>query len=216
MPHPRPLERRRGYNNYHAITSRRPAAFLDNVSRFLATSWTNRLIAINCGVFLLQQLIPEVTLMGAKVNYRIAYGGEWHRLFTPVFLHGSISHLLVNSYSMNAIGQSTESLFGTTSFLAMYFFSGFTGCLLSYVLDKAPIAVGSSTAISGLLGGLAVFCARHRKIYNFDSYLSGIGQTIAINAVMGLSNPRIDNLGHLGRWWGEVSKLFVFERLKKI
>ena len=64
---------------------------------------TYTLIAINVAVWLLSYLIPydEIILWGAKINYSIALGQYW-RLFTPIFLHGSEIHLLVNCYSLYA------------------------------------------------------------------------------------------------------------------
>lgn len=38
--------------------------------------------------------------------------GQWWRLLTPAFLHGGISHLLVNMYSLNNLGPVVESTAG--------------------------------------------------------------------------------------------------------
>ena len=38
--------------------------------------------------------------------------GQWWRLLTPAFLHGSLAHLAVNSFSLNNLGPTVESTAG--------------------------------------------------------------------------------------------------------
>eukprot|EP00960_Hanusia_phi_P014991 443034-Hanusia_phi.AAC.3 len=54
------------------------------------------------------QLLTKGALLeaGAKITTMILYEGQYYRLITPIFLHGSISHILVNCFSLNAIGPS--------------------------------------------------------------------------------------------------------------
>ncbi|KAJ1634738.1 hypothetical protein T492DRAFT_589002, partial [Pavlovales sp. CCMP2436] len=57
---------------------------------------------------------------------------DWPRLFTPVFLHGSIVHLAVNSYSLNDLGPVVEQAFGSSRFMLTYALAGIAGNILSF------------------------------------------------------------------------------------
>mmetsp|Transcript_32820 Transcript_32820/g.128899 ORF Transcript_32820/g.128899 Transcript_32820/m.128899 type:complete len:188 (+) Transcript_32820:358-921(+) len=146
----------------------------------------------------------KLTMMGAKVNRAIAEG-QFYRLLTSMFLHGSLGHLLVNSLSTYSIGPSVESWFGKKRFIALYLFSGFCGNLMSFYFLPQP-SIGASGAVFGLLGALAFFLLRHRGlIRGSERNLTRFAYVIAINFAMGLSpNSQIDNFGHLGGLLGGV------------
>jgi len=167
-------------------------------------SWTNRLLALNVAIFFLQQVNPGITLMGAK-NDKLIRRGELHRLFTPMLLHGDLQHLMANSYTMYNLGQFIEPLFGSPkAYLSLYVLSGVAGNYLSFASGRAPISIGASTAVSGLLGAVGLFCYRHRMVWNLEGPLRSVAQAVVINGVLGMSSPRIDNFGHLGGLIGGV------------
>jgi rhomboid protease GluP len=134
---------------------------------------------------------------GMKVNELIAQGEYW-RLITPMFLHGSILHLGFNMYALFIFGPGLERHFGHARFLALYLLSGFAGNVASMIFSGAP-SLGSSTAIFGLFGAQAVFLYRNRAMFGGSARqaLNNIITLAVINLVIGLS-PRIDNWGHLG------------------
>ena len=53
----------------------------------------------------------EVPLATLQANALI-HAGQWWRLITPAFLHGGLSHLLVNMYSLNSLGPVVETTAG--------------------------------------------------------------------------------------------------------
>jgi membrane associated rhomboid family serine protease len=184
----------------------RPVAH--NEERGFLSTWTGRIVAMNIGVYLMQMWAPGITNLGAKIDPLIRRG-EYYRLLTPVLLHASPGHLFANSYSLNNVGYSVESLFGSRSFLALYLFSGISGNVLSYVARTAPMSIGASTAVSGVVGALFFFCMRHRHLHNdLTRQIQDIGQVVAFNAFMGLTNKRIDNMGHLGGFLGGMAYSF--------
>lgn len=136
-----------------------------------------------------------LSVFGAKVNIDILNGQYW-RFFTPIFLHANITHLLVNCYSLYAIGPTVERIYGHAKFLFIYFIAGFMGSLLSFMFSVNP-SVGASGAIFGLLGALLYFGVEYPnlfKVYFGRSILT----TIAINLAYGFMNTGIDNFGHIG------------------
>lgn len=164
------------------------------------------LLAVNVAVFLLQGVMGSRLLMaGAKVNSEIA-AGQWHRLLTPMFLHASVTHLLVNAFSLYSTGPSVESWFGRGRFTALYLVSGIGGNVLSFFCTPTP-SVGASGAIFGLVGATAVLLARHRRILGSRSRkgLNSLAYIMMVNFGMGMSpGSRIDNFGHLGGLLGGV------------
>lgn len=145
--------------------------------------------------FLFQQDIPAV--LGMKINQAILAGEYW-RLVTPMFLHGSILHLGFNLYALYILGRRIERFFGSFRFLLLFLIAGIVGNLFSFFFTPAP-SLGSSTAIFGLLAAEGVFIYHHRKLFGNRSQvaLRQIIQVAVINFLIGLS-PGIDNWGHLG------------------
>jgi rhomboid protease GluP len=141
---------------------------------------------------------------GMKVNQLIAQGQTW-RLFTAMFLHIGVLHLLSNLYALNALGPLVEGYYGHRRFLAIYLVAGLTGSVASYAFSPVPSA-GASGAIFGLIGATVVYFLRYRE--NFGDRGRAIIQNmfviIAINLIFGLSVPYIDNWGHIGGLVGGV------------
>ena len=135
---------------------------------------------------------------GAKINLAIARGQTW-RLFTAMFLHIGVIHLLFNLYALNALGPMVEGYFGHIRFTTIYVLAGLTGSLASYAFSPAP-SVGASGAVFGLAGAIIVYFLRYRE--NFGARGRAILQNmlliIGINLVFGFSVRGIDNWGHIG------------------
>jgi rhomboid protease GluP len=148
-------------------------------------------------------------LMGGKVNTLIEQGQIW-RLITPVFLHASISHILLNMYALFILGKVLESAYGHGRFILLYFISAFAGNVMSFIMS-ANASLGASTAIFGLIGAEAIFVIRNKRFYGnrYQSTIMNIGMILALNLVIGfLPGTSIDYWGHLGGLIG--GSLFAF------
>jgi rhomboid protease GluP len=164
---------------------------------------TYTLLGLSVVVFILQWATETFlgfdypAALGLKVNELIIQGELW-RLFTPMFLHGSILHIALNMYALLAFGPQLERYYGHGRYLALYLVSGFAGNVASFLFSSAP-SLGSSTAIFGLLGAEAVFLYRNRKLFGGSAQrqLINLITIAAINLVIGMS-PGIDNWGHIG------------------
>jgi rhomboid protease GluP len=135
--------------------------------------------------------------VGVKANELIV-GGQFWRLITPMFLHGSILHIGFNMYALYVLGPGLERYYGHGRFLALYMLAGFAGNVFSFMFTVEP-SLGSSTAIFGLLGAQGVFLYRNRVLFGnvAQRALMNIVLIAAINLVIGLQ-PGIDNWGHIG------------------
>lgn len=158
----------RSYGSRSYTQMMKNAANKNNLLRFQDIA--NKLLAANIVTFACQVLNPAITQYGAKISHLVLSGQQLHRLITPMFLHGSIGHLAMNSYSLNNIGPHVESLFGSKRFLATYIASGITGNLLSAVMSPNP-SVGASGAIFGCIGAYYVFLKRNQVRFYFNTNL---------------------------------------------
>ena len=119
--------------------------------------------------------------------------GEYWRLFTAMFLHFGVLHLLVNMWALWILGRHLERMLGPARFIALYLLGGLGGSVAAY-LFSAPnqLTAGASGAIFGMFAALFVV---NRKL-GLDN--SGVIGLILINLALGLFIPNISMAGHLG------------------
>ena len=137
--------------------------------------------------------------MGALYGPFTVLKGEWWRLFTAMFLHAGMTHLLMNMFSLYLIGRGAEMYFDTKSYLSIYLFSGLLGGLASLYVHPVSVGIGASGAIFGVFGALAGFFLAHReKIQEHTkAFMKDFSIIIMINIVLGLSIPSIDMSAHI-------------------
>ncbi|MEO6601481.1 MAG: rhomboid family intramembrane serine protease, partial [Polyangiaceae bacterium] len=89
----------------------------------------------------------------------IVVGGEWWRVFSYMFVHGSAIHLVMNMAGLWVLGPFVERAFGRLRFTLIYFLSGCSACSLYLFLPAEPL-VGASGCIMGMLGATAAVVLR--------------------------------------------------------
>jgi membrane associated rhomboid family serine protease len=140
--------------------------------------------------------------------------GELFRLLSASFLHAGWVHLGVNGIALWSLGGVMERVLGPYRYLLTYLLSGLGGTLASAAFG-APLSVGASGAIFGLLGGLAVINWRYRTQLPL-----GIRQPLkwwvfilGLNSFLPLLLPMIDVWAHAGGFVaGLVVTSFLLER----
>jgi membrane associated rhomboid family serine protease len=166
----------------------------------LKRSATYSLIAVICGAYLLQTVVPSIQeqLWLPSFEY-LQFTNEWYRLFTVALTHGGLLHLGFNMYSLLVLGNPLEAAFGKQKFLIVFFFSLFTGSLTSaYFASLYSASVGASGAIFGLFGALAMV---GKKI---GADIRSIVVIIGINFAFGFAMGGVDWRAHLGGLIGGV------------
>ncbi len=96
----------------------------------------------------------------ADQNFYDTYGFSFNNvqqrpyvLFTSVFMHASLEHLLSNVLVLIFFGLAVESGLGTKRMLMVFFLGAFVGDLLSMaVYPPGEIAVGASAGVFALIG----------------------------------------------------------------
>jgi membrane associated rhomboid family serine protease len=79
-------------------------------------------------------------------------------VFTSMFLHGGLMHLLGNMWFLWIFGDNIEDELGHFSYLLFYLACGLAAWLAHFSTDPASVvpAVGASGAISGVMGAYVV------------------------------------------------------------
>jgi rhomboid protease GluP len=137
---------------------------------------------------------------GALNGYYVVLYGEIYRLFSAMFLHNDIMHIVMNMLSLYMVGGMVERLFTTWGYLGIYFMSAFLGSFASIYMHPIGWAVGASGAIFGIFGALAGFAFIHRTRmhYQFMQFMRSFGVVLAINFFIGIIFPSIDMSAHIG------------------
>ena len=136
----------------------------------------------------------------------------------PVFLHANFMHILLNSFSTFIIGSSLEKNLGAMKIASIYFLSGFGGILFSCVFNPTSNSVGASTAIFGMIGYYVAFLFVNWTKLGAEDPMRRMSLAIftalilLFNFQMGITNPTVDNMGHLG---GLITGIFVGLALSK-
>lgn len=94
--------------------------------------------------------------LGAGNGFLVSQGEYW-RVVTPIFLHASVAHILMNSLVLYQLCPEVEDLCGSEKFLALYLTAGIAGNLVSFWWHGPfGILVGASGALFGMMGVLMV------------------------------------------------------------
>jgi membrane associated rhomboid family serine protease/antitoxin component YwqK of YwqJK toxin-antitoxin module len=176
--------------------------FLKNIPATLT------LIVVNVGAFIFtyfqtgsfdeRNWTVTVLRLGAQFN-PLTLDKEWYRIFTHMFLHGGIVHLVLNMYALFFAGRRVETAVGTRKFLFLYFICGITAALNSLYWNLFTVSVGASGAIFGLFGFLLIVgtfstLKPGKSVY---SILIHLGVLVAINLIVG-NLVNADHAAHFG------------------
>jgi membrane associated rhomboid family serine protease len=161
---------------------------------------TKILIGVNVAVFMwqvaaggsLQQPYGRPFQEGALNGFLVA-DGEWWRIVTAMFLHGSVIHLGLNMLFLWWIGSPVEMALGRARFALIYFVSGLAGSAGALILDPQAFTVGASGALYGLLGAALVF--ERQRHYVLGGSALGI---IVLNLALSFTVSGISIGGHIG------------------
>ncbi len=128
-------------------------------------------------------------------------GGEWWRLFTALFLHVGLLHLVFNLAVLWYVGRAVERLLGPGACVIVFLAAGVAGGLVGLAVHPLAISAGASGGIFGLLGALiggligedpsARGGAARRLRSNAITF-------VVVNFVFSLGMPAVDLAAHAG------------------
>ena len=189
------------------------------IVNYLKTAPYVSLILILVNLVLCFCCIVNPTFFYGKGSVSLAYvaEGEWYRLITSVFLHGSIDHYFSNMLLLYFLGDMLERRVGITRFLFIYLLSGALGnvlsCLYEYCTGSYFISFGASGAVYGIIGMLFYMVLRRdeRIEISIPAMVFMVGYCIYSSFV----GVQINVVAHLGGLLSGMLLMFVFGLRRK-
>lgn len=99
------------------------------------------LVGLNVLVFVLQRLFPRLTSYLALNPVNVLNGSVW-QVFTYMFAHGGVSHLLFNMLALFIFGAQLERRMGSREFLLYYMTTGILAGVFSFAVYLLTGAYG--------------------------------------------------------------------------
>jgi membrane associated rhomboid family serine protease len=153
------------------------------------------LIVVNVLVFFYQVTLPAraakvFLLANATIPARIpaflaghlGFQTAFYPLFTSMFLHGGLMHLLGNMLFLYVFGDNVEDYFGHFAYLFFYLFCGVGSGLVHVLFNWTSTlpAIGASGAISGVMGAYLVLFPRANVLMLFIIFLIPIPAVLVL------------------------------------
>lgn len=149
---------------------------------FREMSVTTKLILINAAIFFLVSIlaffIPNIFDYLALKPADILQGKNLWTIFTSIFIHANVMHILFNMFSLWFVGGFVEKIIGRKRFIWFYLISGvfasivfvlaagaggMLGGIWEKILGDPTVAgVGASGALFGIIGLLTILTPRNR------------------------------------------------------
>lgn len=171
---------------------------------------TAALIAVNVLVFILMAVRgvsmweptgEQLVRWGAGFG-PYSLGSQPWRLFTAMFIHIGILHIVFNMVCLWSLGLVAELIFGWRKYLAIYLLSGLAGSVASAGLHPMIVAAGASAAIFGVAGAMVavVYLRDLPALVSARGRLGRLGIVgfVMYNLVWGFARTGIDNAAHVG------------------
>jgi rhomboid protease GluP len=161
-----------------------------------------------------------LVLFGASGYLPIFALGRWWTVLSAGWLHASLLHIVFNMMWIRQLAPAVGDLYGPGRMVIIYTVAGVTGFALTSVvgpvlgflpfLHGAPITIGASAPIFGLLGALVHYGRR--------SGSSAVGSQAVYYAIVlfvfGFVVPNVDNYAHAGGFLGGYLASRVLDPLK--
>jgi rhomboid protease GluP len=128
------------------------------------------------------------------------HDGQWWTLFTAIYLHGGLLHILFNVLWIRQLGPAVEELYGPGRLVVIFTVSGVVGFLASNLLGY-DFTVGASGSIFGLLGAMVAFGQKRGGTFG-SMVLRQYGQWALLLFVLGFLMPAVNNVAHAGGFVG--------------
>jgi rhomboid protease GluP len=157
------------------------------------------LIALNVAIYIYGAIVggnafitpDSVVYQWGQVNLYVFQGAYW-QLFTAIFIHASIVHLVGNMLFLLIFGLRGEEMFSLPEFLVIYLVGGLVGNVLSLVFGPIFVSVGASGAIFAMFGACVIYGRRSVRqsilgalVYAFFLLFINTGENVNILAHLG-------------------------------
>jgi membrane associated rhomboid family serine protease len=180
------------------LIARQPVPRITNI--LVLTNVIVFLCMIYSGVSASEPKIQDLLDWGANFGPLTMDGQPW-RLFTSMFIHIGILHLLFNMSVLIDLGTLIERLLGPFALLALYLSAGLFGSLGSLAWNATMVSAGASGAIFGLLGGLIIMLVLNREQIPLEvlkRFQNSLLMFLVFSFYLGFASAQIDHAAHVG------------------
>ncbi|MBV8170960.1 MAG: rhomboid family intramembrane serine protease [Candidatus Eremiobacteraeota bacterium] len=159
---------------------------------------TIALIVINIALYGLDALSNHELTIRFGLFPAAVQQGEWWRLLTYAFMHGSWQHVLINMYALLQAGIFVEYCYGTPRYGLIYLAGLIGGGIAAYLttIGTQIYTVGASGAIVGIFGAMGVLGLKLPRMRG--ALLRAALFPIVLTLGYGLIVPNVSNWGHIG------------------
>ncbi len=171
------------------------------------------MVAANVLIFLICSVLGDpsdaffILEHGGMYPEFILADGEWYRVFTSMFLHFGIEHLINNMVMLFFAGRYLEKAMGHVRYLCLYLLSGTGAGIFSLFMvmvdNEEAVSAGASGAVFGIVGGLLWVAIRNKGRFA-DLTARGLLLMAALSLYYGFSSAGVDNWGHVGGLVGGI------------
>lgn len=168
---------------------------------------TAGLIFLNTLIFLIVEFTggsengQHMLECGAAYAPLILEQGEWYRIFSSMFLHFGLPHLVNNMLVLFVMGQRLEPAVGRMRFLLIYLAGGIGGNIVSLCWDMHTgvfaMSAGASGAVFAVIGGMIYVIIRHKGRVA-DLTMRQMIIMAAFSLYFGFASEGVDNAAHAG------------------
>ena len=180
--------------------------YKDDNPRILVPYVTYSIISINVLIFVFQLNMGMVSSAAEReFIYRFGFipaNFSIITVFTSMFLHGGISHIMGNMWFLWVFGDNVEGVLGHVKFAVFYIICGLAATMSQLFVDPSSTIpmVGASGAIAGVLG-MYMIRFPHARVHVF-AFIIIFFTTFRIPAMFVLGfwffNQLTNGLGSLG------------------
>lgn len=180
--------------------------YKDDNPRILVPYVTYAIISINVLIFVFQLNMGMVS-SAAEIEFIYRFGFipanfSIITVFTSMFLHGGISHIMGNMWFLWVFGDNVEGVLGHVKFAVFYIICGLAATMSQLFVDPSSTIpmVGASGAIAGVLG-MYMIRFPHARVHVF-AFIIIFFTTFRVPAMFVLGfwffNQLTNGLGSLG------------------
>jgi len=181
------------------------------------TPWARNLIVANVIAFFITRGNPQLMDLFVLRVHPLTFVYRPWTLVSYMFLHAGMGHLFFNMIGLFFFAGPLEAKLGSRRFLALYFISGISGALLSFVFNMGIFMVGASAGVFGVFLGFAWFWP-HQPVFIWGIVPVPARVLVVVMTVLSLysglssSGDGIAHFAHLGGYLGALLYLFYLRK----
>lgn len=182
------------------IHNQKDADRMENLFREKLPLITNVIICLNVLIYLFGALTGNLDKMISMfcVDAAAIRKGEIYRLFTAMFIHENIFHLLINCYIIYSVGSQLESFLGKIKYLIIYLFGGLVAALFSMsFLKTGYTSLGTDGVMFAIMGSLIYF-GYHYRVYLGNVIRNQIIPFVILSILLSILLGGIDIYAYIG------------------